>query len=112
MQRPVDSQVPILKIEDEAERPAGKNPLAKMRRGIAVAEPKILNEIRERATRPIRTKAHSKDFDVKTGLTPHVFCRACVFFFLDGESISMSALANAFIEPSAIERIFCIFLTL
>src|SRR5882757_8984679 len=36
-----------------------------MRRGIAVAEPESLNEIRERVTRPIRTKTHFNDL-VKT----------------------------------------------
>jgi hypothetical protein len=67
MPRSVNSQVPIAKIEYESGRPTWKNPLAQMRRGIALAEPKILNEIRERATWPIRKKKHFNDFDVKTG---------------------------------------------
>src|SRR6516162_4425875 len=44
-----------------------------MRRGITIAEPEILNEIRERATWPVRKKMHSNDFDVKTGVTAHAF---------------------------------------
>jgi len=48
--RSENSQVPIAKIEYEFERPTWENPLAQMGRGIAIAEPKILNEIREWAT--------------------------------------------------------------
>jgi hypothetical protein len=49
MPRSINSQVPIVKIEYESERPTWENPLAQMRRGIAIAEPEILNEIRETA---------------------------------------------------------------
>jgi hypothetical protein len=86
MPRSVNSQVPIVKIEYESERPAWENPLAQMRRGIAIAEPEILNEIRERATRPIRTKTHFKDLDVKAGVTPHVFL-PCQCFLLSFDSL-------------------------
>src|SRR5258708_4920569 len=65
MPRCVYSQVPVAKIEYESERPTWENPLAQMRRGIAVAEPDILNEIREPATRPMRKKTHFNDL-VKT----------------------------------------------
>jgi len=44
-----------------------------MRRGITIAEPEILNEIRERATWRVRKKMHSNDFDVKTDVTAHAF---------------------------------------
>jgi len=58
MVRTINSQVPIAKIEYEFERPTWENPLAQMRRYIAIAEPEILNQIGERATHPIRTKTH------------------------------------------------------
>jgi hypothetical protein len=48
MPRSVNSQVPIAKIEYESERHNWENPLAQMGTDIALAEPKILNEIRER----------------------------------------------------------------
>jgi hypothetical protein len=73
MPRSVNSQVPIVKIEYKSERPTWENPLAQMRIGVAIAEPEILNEIRERATWPIRTKTHSKHLDVKTGVMSHFF---------------------------------------
>jgi hypothetical protein len=44
-----------------------------MRRGITIAEPEILNEIRERATWPVRKKMHFNDFDVKIGVTALAF---------------------------------------
>src|SRR5262249_49926196 len=44
-----------------------------MRRGITIAEPEILNEIRERATWPVRKKIHFNDFDIKTSVTAHAF---------------------------------------
>jgi hypothetical protein len=80
MPRSVNSQVPIAKIEYESERPTWENPLAQMRRGIAIAEPEILNEIGERAIHPKRTKTHFSHLDVNTVVTPHVFCPASVFF--------------------------------
>jgi hypothetical protein len=58
MARTINSQVPIAKIEYEFERPTWENPLAQMRRYIAIAEPEILNQIGERATHSIRTKTH------------------------------------------------------
>ena len=79
MRCPVNSQVPIVKIEYESERSTWENPLAQMGRGITIAEPEILNEIRERATWRIQTKTHSKDFDVKTAVTPHAFFALPVF---------------------------------
>ena len=61
----MNSQVPIAKIEYEFERPTWENPLAQMRRYIAIAEPEILNQIGERATHSIRTKTHLDDLDCK-----------------------------------------------
>jgi hypothetical protein len=74
MPRSVNSQVSIAKIEYEVKRPTWENPLAQMRRGIAIAEPKTLNEIRQRGTWPIRKKTHFDHFDVKAG------CSASRFF--------------------------------
>src|SRR5215469_11913339 len=65
MPRSVNSQVPIAKIEYEVKRRTWENPLAQMRRGIAIAEPEILNEIRERATWPIRAKTHFNELGVR-----------------------------------------------
>jgi len=54
----VYSQVPATKIEYQFEGPTWENPFPQMRRGITIAEPEILNEIRERATWPVRKKMH------------------------------------------------------
>src|SRR5215470_2425474 len=54
-----------------------------MRRGITIAEPEILNEIRERATWPVRKKMHFNDFDVKTGcVTAHAFVPQAFYYRL------------------------------
>ena len=78
--RPVNSQVPISKIEYESGRPTWENPLAQMSRGIAIAEPEILNEIRERATYPMRAKTHFKDLGCRDWCNASVFCPVSVFF--------------------------------